>query len=373
MEKKWKNLNLIGLVIGIIAIITMICIGIEIVFKSNPRNIVEGTETFQNTVIENTQNVHISKLDYIEISVENENSTNGIEYTTPIKVEDKNVMQKITDIINNGKRYTTFEKDYGAGGFLEGMPIVTLYFKDGTISTMIPCDNFSTEKNTSTINFVSIYSKVDKTDEKTYILTEELSKYIQELYEEEANETKSSGDVKVNEELEVFLKHVAYLNVEQDEGFIGIKKQGVKLDIASYYSELYETEIGMASYKKDDINTSMIEIFGENVDIFVEGAYGLKYDSKTDCFSYEAGGDGSCTTYIVKIENQTYTNGIYEITYLYAYPSDGDIISNNLDNFNCYRTTVKIKENTNYKNSKYQLVNVDSISSKRAGKIVDFK
>lgn len=129
------------------------------------------------------------------------------------------------------------------------------------------------------------------------------------------------------------------------------------------------------SYNRDDISTVLNEMFNEDTSkIMPEGINGLTYDEETDCYNYKyGGGDASVSTYIVKIENQTYSDGIYSITLLYATPGENDYLENTVDDCDCYRTTVEVKENQDYKYSKYQLMNLDSMTNEKVGLVKDFK
>lgn len=203
------------------------------------------------------------------------------------------------------------------------------------------------------------------------ITKKELNNSKNTLTEQKKSLKNEELDLK-EEKLNEFLSYVAYLNQKDDVNYIGMTTEGIKLEIASYYCTFtYKNDI--VSYNRKDINLAMEELFNQEVSIAQEGVYGLAYDKENDCFVYEAGGDGSCTTYVVKIEEQSYSNGIYTVTFLYAYPNESDFIDNTLDECDCFKTTIQLKVNENYSHSKYQLINSGTMTSSKVGKIVDFK
>lgn len=209
-------------------------------------------------------------------------------------------------------------------------------------------------------------SKTDLTGQSNELKNEELALT-------EQNNVLENEELDLNEEnLKEFLSYVAYLNQKNDVDYIGMTTEGIKLEIASYYCKFtYRNEL--VSYAKEDINLAMKELFNQEVSTSQEGVYGLAYDKANDCFTYEAGGDGSCTTYIVNIEDQSYSDGIYTITFVYAYPSEADFMDETLGECDCFRTKVQLKVNENYSHSKYQLINSETMTSSNIGKIADYK
>ena len=181
-----------------------------------------------------------------------------------------------------------------------------------------------------------------------------------------------------NEELKTFLGYVGYLNVYRDNNY---KKENLneneistnnKIMLSSMYTKKGRKN-NYVTYNLKDIKEAIKEIFNEEID--VEKSVKAKkctifYDSKIDAY-IDGGGDESYSVYIVKIESQKNANGIYEVTFLYGYPTEGDLVDGHFEDYDCYRTTVKIKVNENYKYSKYQLVSTE-LSGKKVGKIKDF-
>lgn len=264
----------------------------------------------------------------------------------------------------------------------EGQTIIVNYIKDiSTIENILANSKYTNElceginSHKIIINDDVYYLKescmeVQKDDKQAKITEEDLNTILDIV---EKNNVSKSEELDLNEEkLNEFLSYVAYLNQKKDVDYIGMTTEGIKLEIASYYCTFtYKNDI--VSYKKEDINSAMKELFDEEVSINQEGVYGLIYDKESDCFTYEAGGDGSCTTYIVKIEEQSYSDGIYTVTFVYAYPDEADFVDETIGECDCFRTTLQLKANENYSHSKYQLINPETMTSSKVGKVADFK
>lgn len=183
-----------------------------------------------------------------------------------------------------------------------------------------------------------------------------------------------------DEKLRLFLTDISYFNALKDKIYEKDISEtefynGIKLDIATYlvtYANI--DEINNLQFKKSEINTAIKEFLNEDVTDIIESEVSfLKYDSNIDSYIYKDAGDGVHSAYIVKIENQSYLNGIHEITYLYAYPSEGDLLDENIGDYDCFRNTVKLKLNENYRYSEYQLMDADLMESSLVGKIKDFE
>ncbi len=181
-----------------------------------------------------------------------------------------------------------------------------------------------------------------------------------------------------DKKLGYFLGCVSFFNYPEDEGKGNVKKsddfyKGLKLDIASDYIKIANVESDNINYKKDEIDTAIKELFGEDKSDIIESKFSLlKYNKNKDAYEYKEASDENHSAYFIKIENQEYVkDDEYKITYTYAYIPDSEIIDNNLEGFDYYRTTVNVKVNDNYKYSKYQLTNATSMKSVNAGKAKD--
>ncbi len=198
----------------------------------------------------------------------------------------------------------------------------------------------------------------------------------------ESAETINEGEI--SEELKFFLNDVTYFNAIQDEE---IYKHGnvdsedfykaVKLNVAfncinNGNEEQTENSNQLIGKDKTSVHKAIKEAFGEDVTDVIKSNTALQeYVSSRDEYVYKEAGDSTFSVYLVKIEQQNITDEELEITYIYAYPSEGDLIDNNIGDYDCYRTTLKLKINKDYKYSKYQLLDKLPLKDELVGKIKD--
>ena len=72
---------------------------------------------------------------YIEIEILDETSTEGLSYKKPVKIMLLNTIDEIAQIINSAEEWETIDDELGAGDYLEGCPVVTVYKKEtGAVS-----------------------------------------------------------------------------------------------------------------------------------------------------------------------------------------------------------------------------------------------
>lgn len=201
--------------------------------------------------------------------------------------------------------------------------------------------------------------------------------------EEEAEAIISSTEEQ-DEDLLFFLKEIGFLNAKQDNQYNGsietsVFNTGIKLDIASnfVYEKNFNQNINTANqlrFSKEEINTAIKEIFNENTtNIITSEASLLKYDELSNSYIYKEAGDENHIVYLIKATSKTNEDGTIKVTFLYAYPSEGDVLDNKLDNYDCYRSVVNVKKNENYEYSKYQFADKLPLSSRIIGKVKDFK
>ena len=175
-----------------------------------------------------------------------------------------------------------------------------------------------------------------------------------------------------DEDLTEFLSYMAGLDNSEQERNLSANtdstakeyQSGIQLNQAVHYiSKKYQ------NYQKEVDEDEVEDAIEELKSIFATHIY----NETTNKYVEEAGGDSSWNAHLVKIENQTYANGVYEFTILYAFPSEGDYLDNKLDTLDCYRATIKLKVNDDYEYSKYQLNSTLPIQGTLVGKVGDFK
>jgi len=206
---------------------------------------------------------------------------------------------------------------------------------------------------------------------------------------EEGMDTIESADTingdKISQELKSFLSDVTYANAIQDEeiykhGNIDTEDfyKAVKLNTAfncvEYPEEENEDPNQLSGKDKTAVHKAMKEAFGEDIkNIIKSEASLLEYNSSRDQYVFKEAGDATLSVFIVKVEEQKITDDKLKITYLYAYPEEGDALENNIGHYDCYRITLNLKINKDYEYSKYQLLDKFPLKRELAGKIKDIK
>ncbi len=142
----------------------------------------EGTINSISTTISQTketqeENKLISSIDYIEVMIENTESTEGLTYKEAKKVTNKQKLEEFLKKVNNSQLYVDFEEDFGAGGFSELPPMVYIYDKEGN-KTVITVSDINSD-----VTIMMLWTKDDESDKKTYEVDSSLKTYIEQLYE----------------------------------------------------------------------------------------------------------------------------------------------------------------------------------------------
>lgn len=220
--------------------------------------------------------------------------------------------------------------------------------------------------------------KIENTSTENY---NEENDYLKKA-EEEAEAIISSEEQ--DEDMQFFLKEIGFLNAKQDNQYdssveTSVFNAGIKLDIASNF--VYEKKFNQnpnaenqLRFSKEEINTAIKEIFNENItNIIASEASLLKYDELSNSYIYKEAGDENHVVYLIKATSKTNEDGTIKVTFLYAYPSEGDVLDNKLDDYDCYRSVVNVRKNEKYEYSKYQFADKLPLSSRIIGKVKNFK
>lgn len=130
---------------------------------------------------ENVSKKILTNISKIEISVLDETSTEGIQYTEPVTINNQSEINTLLDIINSSILYpdSDFDKDYGAMGLGDDAPLVELYTSNGNVVHLSAFDNFDPQKN---LNIFYISKSNDYSDKVLYKTSSNLQKYVEELY-----------------------------------------------------------------------------------------------------------------------------------------------------------------------------------------------
>jgi len=215
--------------------------------------------------------------------------------------------------------------------------------------------------------------------ETSNVLNEKIDTSENNIKVEEKNDiTKKNSKLEENDELKNFLSYAGFLNEYNDNEYKDESKNkeevltNDKIMISSMYTRL-KRKNGYVTYDLKQIKEAAKEIFNEdiNVEKFIKAKKGtIFYDSKIGAY-IDGGGDATYSVYFVKLESQSVSNGVYEVTFLYSYVGEYDLVEGTVGERDCYRTTIKIKVNDNYKYSKYQLVS-SNMSGQKVGKVKDY-
>ena len=229
----------------------------------------------------------------------------------------------------------------------------------------------------------------DNNEEQTYIETNEILSKVNETQNEVVNKTEQTNtnageinelaDFKNDEKLKDFLGYMGELNSLADENFAKLIK-----DKNDYFLQLkimiaaMNTKLGVKkeyiTYNITQIEEAIKEIFNENIDVqqcIKDKKCPIFYSNDVGAY-IDGGGDAVYSSYIVDIESCEKLNDIYEITFLHAFPSEGDFADGTEGECDCFRTKVKIRINKNYKYSKFQIVDTN-LSGEKVGKVKDFE
>ena len=118
-------------------------------------------------------------------------------------------------------------------------------------------------------------------------------------------------------------------------------------------------------FKKDKVLKAYKELTGEDVtnpENLLEKNSFMYYDKVEDEFKYsEFGTDGFPSNKVLEIKDINYLNGVYSADIIFVGLSEGD---NNIEDLDQYEMNLKFKLNTDYKYSKYQIIDIDSLSYK---------
>ena len=168
-------------------------------------------------------------------------------------------------------------------------------------------------------------------------------------------------------ELKEFLNYVSGLsnnidNISEDEVMIDLaicmlqNKNIVSGKLVSH------SNTGADAYLADEVNQMIKSSFYDyNIDNFKNGNYIIKIkDNGKDYYTYSYASDRTFVGECININNISWNNGIYTVTYTFYHRGiepDDDLV---IDNYDIYEQTVFIKINEDNKYSKFRLISMDN-------------
>lgn len=123
----------------------------------------------------------------------------------------------------------------------------------------------------------------------------------------------------------------------------------------------------------DEIPKSIVEMaykeLFEGKEINHVDSYDYKYDSSKNSYIKKNDVENVDELSIIKITKIDDRTDYKEIEYYYTYIKD----ENEMDQNDCYKTTIKVKTNNQYSFSKYKLIDIDTIDIVYVGKVYENK
>ncbi len=150
-------------------------------FNQMNKNKIDKNKVSVNDVKDIFNEKVIGEVDFIEIQTEM-NDENGLGYSAPVSVSDRNSIYYLRNELNNCERMD--ENEVLNGGSYEGSPIVTFYMNDETVLYSA----ISKDEDGKTIFYVA--KNVDLGDKINYklLVEDDIEEYVINLYNQ--NKTK---------------------------------------------------------------------------------------------------------------------------------------------------------------------------------------
>lgn len=173
---------------------------------------------------------------------------------------------------------------------------------------------------------------------------------------------------------EVLSNYVAlnYFNDNSDRIVNGTEEENnnrllAELGVRMVYDKLWYENTNTSLLDAGDINkvnVALKEITGESIEepLDLPDNDFLFYNKEKDIYQFDNGDSFLVPGLCLDVTDITYKNGIYEVTCIYCYPGSA-YENSDIVNMAQYRTILKLKINENYEYAKYQIVNIDDISS----------
>lgn len=206
--------------------------------------------------------------------------------------------------------------------------------------------NMSYEKNNNTETATNESS--ENTEEIKNISEVELKKYLGEY-------------VKLITD-DIYLDNESHITKEEWENQM---KMLIAMDLI-YDNEKNNKDAYDIKFTQSKVKQVIKEFYGEEISGILKLPKDgfVSYNESNKCYENDAG-DGGIIGLCREIKNINYNEGIYEVTFTYCYPSEENYTLGNIDKLALYETTMKLKLNSEYKYTKYCLVDFDKNEYKK--------
>ena len=126
-------------------------------------------------------------------------------------------------------------------------------------------------------------------------------------------------------------------------------------------NDIYTTDIsGIVAYKVEDVNEILEEFCGEKITDFKDGNVFINAKQKgIEYFRFAEAGDMSIGAECINIDDISYSNGIYTVTYTFFYPSEDPENERSISTYDIYQQTVKLKINEDGKYTKFTIISME--------------
>ena len=145
-------------------------------------------------------------------------------------------------------------------------------------------------------------------------------------------------------------------------------KNKIYISIESIIDSNTDEDNSLNEIPKAIVEMAYKELF-EKSDINLVDTYDYKYDAKSSSFIKKDEFENVDKVSIVKITKIEDEANVKEIEYYYTYINDSEDIDQN----DCYKTTIRVKTNNQYSFSKYKLIDLDAINIVYSGKVYENK
>ena len=145
-----------------------------------------------------------------------------------------------------------------------------------------------------------------------------------------------------------------------------LDKNKIYMSLESVIGANTDEDNSMEEIPKKIVEMAYKELF-ESKEINHVDSYNYKYDSSKNTYLKKNEVEAVDRITIVKITKKDDQKDYKEIEYYYAYIKD----ENEMDQPDCYKTTIKVKTNNQYSFSKYKLIDIDKIDGVYVGKVYE--
>ena len=180
MEKERKRISLATYIISLLIMVFIIVVIICMLSKGDTKQYNMGN--IVNDIVQESTNKIISNIKYIEVQIE-DTDAQGLKHKEPVRIDDKNVISKLEEIVNSGTEY-----EPRSTAWPDISPMVTFYLENGDEYVGYTA-TFISSLEEDEGNYITIFNKKDENTTKvTYKVKDNLDKYLVDIYNKSEDE-----------------------------------------------------------------------------------------------------------------------------------------------------------------------------------------